>query len=706
MNRIFKGFYSLLIAGVLSLAVMAGCGGGGGGGSTSDDNSGGGTSSSLAGTYKLDEGCSGECYEIYTFTDTTWSFTATWLNGSCSANGTYSLSGNTLTETYLQDGCDQSQVNSTYTRIYSISGNTLTLTDTEYNETNTWIKVGSYAISGRVADSSNIGISGVKVDISGARYATTDSTGNYSITELANGSYTLTPSKTGYTFNPAYKAVTVSGANITGQDFVGSGTPGTEAYEPNDSFAAASTSLISGNSVTAKISSSTDVDYYSINVASVGTISISMVPPTNSDYDLELYNSAYSSVASSTNGTGITETVSFSVSPGAYYIKVYGYQNAFDADNTYSLTATWSTSGSGGGGGTSSSWASVSVGGDNYSRHTVAIKTDGTLWAWGSNFNGQLGDGTIINRTTPTQIGSDTNWKSVSAGGYSHTVAIKTDGTLWAWGYNWYGQLGDGTTSGTTFPIQIGTATDWASVSAGGTHSVAIKTDGTLWAWGGNYWGQLGDGTTTNRTSPTKIGTSTNWASVFATKDKGPYYQYTFAIKTDGTLWSWGGSGRLTPTQIGVESNWASVSAVGGYDSYTLAIKTNGTLWAWGDNTWGQLGDGSIADRANPTQIGTSNNWASVSAAGSDYGSYTVAIKTDGTLWAWGDNTYGQLGDGTRTDRITPIQIGSDSNWKSISAKGGQYYSYTAAIKTDGTMWVPNVVACYGFDCGFNYGQL
>ena len=167
------------------------------------------------------------------------------------------------------------------------------------------------------------------------------------------------------------------------------------------------------------------------------------------------------------------------------------------------------------------------------SYHTVTIKTDSTLWAWGLNDYGQLGDGTNENKNSPIQIGAETNWASVAAG-EAHTVAVKTDGTLWAWGYNDYGQLGDGTNSSKNSPVQIGAETNWASVAAGEGHTVAVKTDGTLWAWGLNDYGQLGDQTNKNKNNPIQIGTDTNWASVAA----GRYH--SVAVKTDDTLWTWG----------------------------------------------------------------------------------------------------------------------------------------------------------------------
>ena len=323
--------------------------------------------------------------------------------------------------------------------------------------------------------------------------------------------------------------------------------------------------------------------------------------------------------------------------------------------------------------------ASVSTGGG----HTLAIKTDGSLWAWGSNLFGQLGEGASGgNRNSPGRVGMDNNWAAVSAGN-AHSLAIRTDGSLWVWGRNSWGELGDGTTTDRYAPVRIGTDYNWGSVSAGSMHSLAIRKDGSLWAWGENTNNQLGDGTTAQRNAPVRIGMDNTWASVSAGDN------HSLATRTDGSLWVWGwkfwglGNGTTTasqPARIGTDSNWATVSAGG--SRHSLAIRKDGSLWAWGGNWDGELGDGTTTERPTPFRIGTDNNWATVSAGSR----HSLATRTDGSLWAWGCNWLGQLGDGTSglgNYRNIPARIGTENNWTSVSARGTNSF----AIRADGNLW-------------------
>jgi hypothetical protein len=312
-------------------------------------------------------------------------------------------------------------------------------------------------------------------------------------------------------------------------------------------------------------------------------------------------------------------------------------------------------------------WSSVVCG----LNHTGATKTDGTLWGWGTNYYGELGDNTTTNKSSPVQtVAGGTNWSSVGCG-QQHKAAIKTDGTLWTWGYNnGYGALGDNTTTNKSSPVQtVAGGKNWSSVACAANTTAAIKTDGTLWLWGANDFGQLGDSTTTHRSSPVQTAAfGTNWSQVSV-------YGHAAAIKTDGTLWMWGGNyfGELgdnttvyksSPVQtVAGGNNWSSVACGG---SFTAAIKTDSTLWMWGVNFSGNLGDNTQISKSSPVQtVAFATNWSKVALGDA----HSVAIKKDGTLWTWGFGQFGRLGDNTTTSKSSPVQtIAGGTNWSRISA--------------------------------------
>jgi len=305
------------------------------------------------------------------------------------------------------------------------------------------------------------------------------------------------------------------------------------------------------------------------------------------------------------------------------------------------------------------------------------------LYVWGYNASGQLAQNDTAWRSSPAQI-PGTQWSQINAT-YASTRALKTDGTLWAWGYNPYGQLGQNNKTYRSSPIQV-PGTQWDKIGTGEGNSVtfATKTDGTLWVWGYNYLGRLGLNDNANRSSPVQV-PGTQWTN--------PHLNgyASFCFKTDGTLWAWGynTSGQLgqnnlanysSPIQV-PGTQWTFIS--GNLSAFTLATKSDGTLWAWGNNDYSKLGQNNTTQYSSPVQIpGTQWSTNLKSIACDAYASY--ATKTDGTLWSWGYNPYGNLGQNNTTPYSSPIQI-PGTQWSRVEAG---YTYHVSCLKTDGTLWM------------------
>jgi alpha-tubulin suppressor-like RCC1 family protein len=273
--------------------------------------------------------------------------------------------------------------------------------------------------------------------------------------------------------------------------------------------------------------------------------------------------------------------------------------------------------------------SAISAGG----QHFFALGTDGRLWGWGSNRNGELGLQSISSSEAPVMVGIGP-WNRVSAGWF-HTLAIQMDGTLWGWGQNSNGHAGvDQLVKTIRMPTLICTNTSWGEVSAGSIHSLGLQTNGTLWSWGDNRFGKLGTGNDAPSRQPVRIGQDTNWVAVSA----GVYH--SLALQKDGSLYAWGwnkngqlGNGTendaLTPTLVGSPRDWKVVSAG---NQFSTGIKKDGSLWAWGWNRYGQLGNEGGRNEHRPVRIDTGNQWVSVAASTF----FSAGVQSDGTLWIWG----------------------------------------------------------------------
>jgi alpha-tubulin suppressor-like RCC1 family protein len=323
-------------------------------------------------------------------------------------------------------------------------------------------------------------------------------------------------------------------------------------------------------------------------------------------------------------------------------------------------------------------WCQVSAG----NAHSVGVRANGTAWAWGLNTIGQIGDGTTVNKSSPVSVvGGFTDWCQISASRY-HTLGVRTNGTAWGWGSSCFGGLGDGTTVSKSSPVSVvGGFTDWRQMSGARCHSLGLRHNGTLWSWGSNSSGRLGDGTTVNKSSPVLVvGGFADWCQVSGG------VEHSLGVRINGTAWAWGfnGTGRLgdgtttdrsSPVSVlGGFTDWSQVS--GGF-AHSVGLRQNGTIWAWGCNTCGQLGDNTIVSKSSPVQVvGGFTDWCQASAGGS----HSLGVRTNGTAWAWGTGANGALGDNTTANKSSPVSVaGGLTNWCQVSAGN----AHNLAIRTE-----------------------
>jgi len=303
--------------------------------------------------------------------------------------------------------------------------------------------------------------------------------------------------------------------------------------------------------------------------------------------------------------------------------------------------------------------------------HVLALKSDGTIWAWGSNTHGELGDGTYQDSLDPVEVQNMSGITAIAAG-KDHSLALKSDGTVWAWGYNSYGQLGSGSKNdmGSPTPLEVNGLSDIKAIYSSGSHCFAIQNNGTVWAWGENLHGVLGDGTNESRYIPVKS-KITGVNSI----DAGAGW-HVLAVKSDNNVWSWGynfrgqlGTGGVSQSDQGMPSYGNSadtynpdivrgisdVNAVAAGGAFSVALKKDGTVWVWGYNGDGQLGLGNVGgnDVTTPTQVPGLNGVTAIAA-----GAYhTLALKSDGTVWAWGSNADGQIGNNSVSSTDSPVLV-------------------------------------------------
>ncbi len=341
--------------------------------------------------------------------------------------------------------------------------------------------------------------------------------------------------------------------------------------------------------------------------------------------------------------------------------------------------------------------------------HSLALRSDGTVWAWGYNGFGELGNGTNANSNTPVEVSGLSGVTAIAGGqGGLHSLALKSDGTVWAWGYNGTGALGNGTYANSNTPVEVSGLSGVTAIAGGEFHSLALKSDGTVWAWGNDVYGQLGNGTEMFASNtPVEV---SGISGVTAIAGAG---LHSLALKSDGTVWAWGynadgelGNGTYTfasdtPVEV---SALSGVTAIAGGGFHSLALKSDGTLWAWGSNFFGELGNGTNTTTypfgiATPVEV---SGLSGVTAIGGGF-RHSLALKSDGTVRAWGYNGGGQLGNGTFTDSNTPVEVSGLSGVTAIA--GGAFHSLALKGATPSQAVNSLIGQVMSPGLGFSYGE-
>jgi alpha-tubulin suppressor-like RCC1 family protein len=319
--------------------------------------------------------------------------------------------------------------------------------------------------------------------------------------------------------------------------------------------------------------------------------------------------------------------------------------------------------------------------------YSLSLENEGFSYAWGSGGSGRLGDNTIVSKSSPVSVvGGFTDWCQVSTSD-TFTIGVRANGTSWSWGVGTCGRLGDGTTVNKSSPVSVvGGFTNWCQASAGTIHGLGVRQNGTAWGWGGNTYGRLGDDTTVDKSSPVSVvGGFTNWCRVSAGST------HSAGLRSNGTLWAWGGAGVGQLGDNTTVNKSSPVSVVGGFTdwcqvsvgaSFKLGVRTNGTVWGWGFNNVGQLGDNTVAAKSSPVSVrGGFTDWCQVSAGES----HSLGVRRSGSAWAWGSSACGALGDGTTVSKSSPVLVvGGFTDWCQVSA-AARYISL--GVRTNGTAW-------------------